>query len=574
MKKSIFFLIVLYIYTSCTDLDLNPLSEGSTETWFSNETEFELAVNHLYKWDFWDFNPDRNNFDNQAWRDAWTDDWTNRNIVSVFANGTLNAQTNHVAFYWQKYYNAIAACNNVIERLEDEAAPLPDSKRIQFLAEARFVRAAQYSKLIFHWGDVPYVDKSLTIAEAFAMGKTDKDEILNNIYIDFDYASEHLPLSYSASQIKRATKGAALALKARIALYLHDFEVAKNSAKACMDLDQYELYPDFASQFYSSNKNSVESVFAIPMSVELTLSPAPGIIQQPLPRTAGGNSYFWPSWDLFNAFLCIDGLPIDESPLYNPRKPFENRDPRCTATIVEFGTDWGGFRYEPHPDSLTTIRLSTGERVQNNDTRGIVEWASWNGLVWKKRIDDDWFGDFLTDPDHVVVRYGDVLLMYAESKIELNEIDDSVLAAMNEVRARAYGVGMEETSKYPVIGMMPQDELRNLLRIERRMEFAFEGLRYNDIIRWRLAEKVLNTTIFVMVDPPEQRERIVKQSLWFFPEIAPIDEDGVSDFKSMFNKGYVKIAALRSFDKQKHYLWPIPASEIIINPNITQNPGY
>src|SRR5690606_24460552 len=153
----------------------------------------------------------------QAWRDAWTDDWTNRNIVSTFANGTLHAQTDHIAFYWQKYYNAIAACNNLIEQLEDETAPLSEHKRIQFLAEARFVRAAQYSKLIFHWGDVPYVDKTLTIAEAFEMGRTNKDEILNHVYADFDYATEHLPLSYSASQIKRATKGAAFALKARIA---------------------------------------------------------------------------------------------------------------------------------------------------------------------------------------------------------------------------------------------------------------------------------------------------------------------------------------------------------------------
>lgn len=575
MKKFITFSIAaLTLQIACTDLDLNPLSEGSSESWYSNEEEIELSVNYLYFWRFWDVDPDPQNFGNMGWRDSWSDDWTNRNIVSPFANGTLNAQTQHVTAYWRIYYTAIAACNNLIENLEADQTGLSEAKRNQYLAEARFARAAQYSKLIFHWGDVPYIDKTFDIDEAFTIGRTDKAEILNRIYADFDYAAEHLPLSYSATQMKRATKGAALALKARIALYQQDYEVAKTASKACMDLGVYELSADFASQFYSNNKNSVESVFAIPRSVELNVNTPTGITMQPLPRTASGNSYFWPSWDLFNAFLCTDGLPIDESPLYNPRKPFDNRDPRCAATVVEFGTDWGGYRYQPHPDSLTTIRLSTGERVQNNDSRGIIEWASWNGLIWKKRIDDDWFGDFLTDPDHIVIRYADVLMMYAEAKIELNEIDQSVPDALNQVRARAYGVSIGETTEYPAIATTDQSELRHILRIERRMEFAFEGLRYNDIIRWKLAEKVLNLPIYGMIDPPEQREKIIKTGLWFFPQVVPVDEDGASDFQPMLNDGYVRVLALRSFDKNKHYLWPVPANEIIINKNIEQNPGY
>ena len=562
------------MHTSCTNLDLNPLSEGSSESWYANDTEITLSLNYLYFWRFWDVDPDPNNFGNMGWRDSWTDDWTNRNIVSPFANGTVNAQTDYVTAYWRIYFTCIAACNNLIEKLELPRADLEDATREQYLAEARFVRAAQYSRLIFHWGDVPYLDKTMTIEEAFALGRTDKSEILDHVYADFDYAAEHLPLSYAASRNKRATKGAALALKARIALYMHDYPVARTAAKACIDLEVYSLYPDFSSQFYSRNRNSQESVFAIPRSVELGVYPGTNIIQQPLPRTTGGNSYFWPSWDLFNAFLCTDGLPVDESPLYNPRRPFENRDPRCAATIVEFGTEWGGYRYQPHPDSLTTLQVSTGNYVPNNDSRGIIQWASWNGLIWKKRIDEDWFGDFLTDPDHIVIRFADVLLIYAEAKIELNEIDESVLYAMNRVRARAYGSAPEQTAKYPAITSTSQNELRKILRAERRMEFAFEGLRYNDLIRWRLAEKALNTAIYGMIDPDVQRERIIKPGLWFFPETAPVDEDGISNFQPMLEKGYVQVLALRAFDKEKHYLWPIPASEIIINENIKQNPGY
>src|SRR5690606_29086290 len=103
MKKHNLLFFILIVFNSCVNLDLNPLSEGSSETWYSNELEYELATNHLYKWDFWDINPDFNNFGNSAWRDAWTDDWTNRNIVSPFANGTLDAQNNNVTYSWQKY---------------------------------------------------------------------------------------------------------------------------------------------------------------------------------------------------------------------------------------------------------------------------------------------------------------------------------------------------------------------------------------------------------------------------------------------------------------------------------------
>lgn len=575
MKKYILPLFVsFFLLFSCTDMDLAPLSEGSSESWYSNETEINMSINYLYFWRFWDIDPDPANYGNMGWRDSWSDNWTNRNIVSPFAAGTVTAQTAEVTNLWTVYYTCIAACNNLIERLIAPIDGLDDTKRERYLAEALFTRAAQYSKLIFRWGDVPYLDKTVTIDEAFAMGRTDKMEILNHIYEDFDYAAAHLPISYAASVDKKATKGAALALKARIALYFHDYQTAKKAAKDCMDLGVYELFPDFSSMYSVLNKNMIESVMAIPRSIELKVNPAANVTQQPLPRTAAGNSYFWPSWELFYSFLCTDGLPVDESPLFDPQKPFENRDPRCAASIVEFNTPWGGYIYQPHPDSLTTLNLGTGLKVQNNDTRGVVQWASWNGLIWKKRIDDSWFGDFLTDPDHIVIRYADVLLIYAEAKIELDELDETVLSAMNQVRARAYGVTEGETTQYPVIGMASQTELRKTLRIERRMEFAFEGTRYDDLIRWRLAEKVLNKPIYGMLDLADIREKIVKPKLWFLPETAPVDEDGISDFQPLLDKGYVRVLALRSFDKDKHYLWPIPSSEIIINENMTQNPNY
>ena len=107
------------------------------------------------------------------------------------------------------------------------------------------------------------------------------------------------------------------------------------------------------------------------------------------------------------------------------------------------------------------------------------------------------------------------------------------------------------------------------------MEFAQEGpLRYMDIIRWKLAEKVLNKPIYGLLDAASLKSKIVNAGLWFFPSTPEIDEDGVADFKPMYDAGLIKIVASRSFDKTKQYLWPIPSKEIIINPNLTQNPNY
>jgi len=172
------------------------------------------------------------------------------------------------------------------------------------------------------------------------------------------------------------------------------------------------------------------------------------------------------------------------------------------------------------------------------------------------------------------MRYADVLLMYAEAKIELGEIDPSVHEAMNAVRARAYGVDPAQTDAYPAITTTDQAALRTLLRTERRMEFGFEGIRYSDIIRWEIAEKVLNRDIYGMLDVDELKEKVVDQDLWFFPMTPEIDEDGVADLSPMYEAGLVKRLAIRRFEAPKQYLWPIPSKEILINANLDQNPGY
>lgn len=569
--KIVIILFALALY-SCNRLDLNPLTRASTGNYYTTEDGIVSGINNLYAGEYWSSSV-LNDQSSSEWPDGWTDDWTNRNLLSVITDGTINSQSGIVSANWRLRYECIANANVVLEYVDKLVTKIDEEKLNEYKALARFARAYQYSLLIFFYGDVPYYEKELKIDEAFSMGRTKKEDILQSIYNDFDFAASILPASYSSAEVRYPTKGAVLAFKARVALRMNDWETARDAAKACMDLGKYQLLPDFNGVL--TEKDSKETIYARPRSALLNVVINSTKANQARTRTAGGTDYVSPSWELFCSFLCTDGLPIDESPLYNPRKPFENRDPRCTATITEFGTRHLGVVYQPHPDSTKVFNYTTGGYVKNNDSKVNTQWAAFNGLVWNKGITEGyWLNQTTVDPDDILMRYADVLLMYAEAKTELNDIDQSVLEAVNTVRSRAYGVDFKDIGAYPSVTTLDQDKLRQIIRLERRMEFAFENLRYYDIIRWKIADKVLNKPIYGLLDLADLRAEIVNPGLWFFPATPSIDEDGVADFSAMYGSGLIKLLANRVFDPAKQYLWPIPSTEVQINSNVKQNSGY
>lgn len=568
MKSKIFSAVLsILLFASCQNsLDLYPLAEPSAEKWYSNETEIQLALNDLYRIDWWQWDEDLSN-------NYLSDDGFYRQSLTPVKAGTITSQWDFSTTLWRNSYKAIARANRAIVALnsDETKAKVAQTKLDIYLAEARFHRAAQYAKLVNHFGDVVYSDQVISIEEAYLIGRTNKKTVTTKIYEDFDFAIKNLPTSYATNAVKRATKGAAMGLKARFALYEGDFKVAAEAAKACMDLNVFTLHPDYSNLFLQSTKNSKEVIFSIPRSLELKQTVGP--ISDIITRNAGGFGAANPTWDLFCSYLCTDGKTIDKSPLYDPRNPFTNRDPRCTATIVEFGTPHLGFIYDPNPTALQVTRLSSNIKVTNNDNRANAQFASFNGLVWKKRVDDTWLlNGRLIETEHFVIRLADVMLMYAEAKTELNEIDDSVLEAVNTVRARAYKVAVTATT-YPAIKTKNQAELRREIRMERRMELASEGLRYMDIIRWKIAGKVLNRPIYGMLDPADLKEKVVDKNLWFFPDTPTIDQDGTPDFTAMAATGLIKNLVLTTWN-DRQYLWPIPTSEIQINTNMKQNEGY
>lgn len=567
MKKTILFISGLLLFGSCADLDLMPLDTGSADSWYRDESELKMSLLGLYREAFWPIDDPR-----------WSDDHQGRTTTNMITGGTINGETGDVTGRWTNAYKAIGRANIILQQLESRAAELGiDPERVEeYRAEALFVRAAQYSKLTTYFGDVVYTERTLTIEEAFEVGRTDKAEIMEYAYRDFEAAAQVLPTKYSG-EATRATKGAAYALKARYALFHGDWEIAAKAAQDCMDLDVYELHSDFQTLFLASTMNAKESIFVMPRSVETSNNLwGSGTIMGYVTRNRGGYASEYPSWELFCSFLCTDGLPIDESPLFNPRKPFENRDPRCAATIREFGTEHLGVIYDPNPNTTKVWNSLTQQNMTNLDCFAGSQYASYNGLVMTKGVDEDWVNDqtFLVYPDRIFIRLAEVMLIYAEAKIEADDIDQSVLDAINKVRARAYGVAYTETTKYPAVTTFDRGELRRTVRIERRMELAYEGWRYMDLLRWKLAEKTLNLPQYGLLDKESLISKIVNADKWFFPSTPQLDDDGIADFKPMYDAGLVKLIVNRSFDPSRNYLWPIPSKEVITNPNLGQNDNY
>lgn len=560
MKKYIYIAVTLGLtLSSCYKLDLNPLSEATNENFYQNQTELEMAVNDLYRLDFWG-NDSELHSDNE---------WHRAQLTNAVIGGTMNSEDGNVRNYWLVCYKAIARVNSFLHYKDKAAANTAESVISRLSAEMRVIRAYQYAKLITHFGDVPFIDGVLTLEESYGKDRNDKKMITQFIFDELDEAAEVLPETYSGS-VKRLTKGAALGIKARFALYVEEWAVARDAAQQVMQLADkgiYELHDDYASVFTKEGSQSKEIVFLIPRNEGDNVSNGAAYVQDFISRNAGGFGAWLPTRDLVDAYETVEGKPIDESAIYNPKDPFANRDPRLAATIVPFNTQWLGFNYTPHPDSLMVYSEKFGRQVSNKDSRGVAAFASYTGFLWKKGIDQTWADRLVEDNDFIVMRYPEILLTYAEAKLKLGEIDDSVLKAVNQIRARAYGAELEEVADYPAITTVDENALMQFIRRERRVEFAKEGLRYMDLIRWRLAEIVFTRPVIGLPDPDKQ-----DRSKWPFPGVTPLDENGIADYRGF--GADVKVLIERKFDKSKQYLWPIPAVERRINPNIGQNPNY
>lgn len=604
---------------SCTDMDLSPTDGASTGNWFQTADQFEMNLNALLHHIYWPMERNEWTTSETAELDALTDDFTNRQSVSRYLKNQMDASFPLSTAMWDHTYTGINRCNKILTELEKVKGNMSESEYDLIRGNALFYRACFYCRIMVHFGNPVIVDPELDMdsdegrESSYLLSRTDMWSVLDDFMTDFDEAAGLLPTEYSASEVERATKGAAYGMKARFALHfasirkwdtygLKDdasatkyFEMARDAAKACMDLGKYSLYDNFGKLFKMSTHHTSEGIFVIPRSKALSNESKyeylySGATRAKLSRLSGAPTCTTccPSWDLLCAFTDDQGKPIDESSVYNPNDPWAHRDPRLKATIVEPGTEHLGVIYQPHFDVDSVYSSRYGGYVVNNDSRTYKiegssnQYASYNGLVLCKMVDNDWLSPFEAENDKIILRYADVLLMYAEAKIELGDIDASVLDAINAVRARAYG----SSKSYPAVTVTDQASLRTVLRTERRMEFAFENLRLYDIWRWRIGEVCLNNFNYGLPKKNKTLQRAyIDKGMWFMGAVPQIDENDCPLFASpvvsgdpdFFNTNkYAQKLSERKFVGPKSYLWPIPTTTLNVMPNIAndQNTGY
>lgn len=584
MRKNIFKLIGLVLIAfqvnSCAKLDLNPPSAASSGNWYADATECYMSLNDLYRTYLYELELEYRT-------DRWTDDWSQRDDIADFATGSVDAKYKYFETVWKNNFKGISRANRVDEALDRLGGAILEAESKVIRAEARFFRAFFYSRLICLYGDLPLFTTSLSIEQARQIGRTDKWTVLKQIYDDFDYAWNNLPEENNATGVYRVSKGAAYALKARVALAMVKFAkdennttlekelyaVAKSSAKACMDLDRYELYDDYG-ELFRLTKNCSEFVFAIPMSVEFGQDQE---IKSWIPRVAGGNGVAQPSWELLASYTDTEGKRIDQSTLFDRTNPFKNRDPRCTETFFTPGEmTVYGVVFDTTP-SVTQVEKEDGSSVSNKDNRTVDKYGAYNGCGPKKGARKDWvINGRLSDNPLIIVRYADVLLMYAEACIELNEDLAAARDCMNQVRARAYKCTYTQTSKYPEIAATSQADLRLELRRERRVELAWEGRRYYDLLRWGQFKKAYSHDYYGHTGSVADRTAMETAGKWFWPDVPQFDDENFPNFAPMAKAypTYVLLYGDRTyFDKVE--IWAVPNDEVqLSNGKITQNKGY
>ena len=475
----------------------------------------------------------------------------NGSALQALGRGDANSDNNYTASFWTTFYRGISRANYILSNSAHLEAEMDAEKYNRLMAEVRFLRVYFYSYLTELFGDVPLIVEEITLEDA-EIARTPKSEVINFMLSELDAIEQSLPL---APEIKgRATLGAALALESRVALYNQQWDKAAQAADDLISLGTYSLHNDFGKLFLYEGENSPEVIMSVQYLDGVQNHDNPRLF---FSRMALGHSNKKPPQQLVDTYNAIDGLPIDESPLYDPENPFENRDPRLDYTVVLPNTRFITHVFNTNPEVTEVLYFGVEPPVMVKNTEASHPYSSFTGYLWRKFADPADYPEINnSDIDIIIFRYAEVLLNYAEAKVELGELDQSVYDAINAIRTRP-------TVNMPVIAEgKSQQEMRNIIRQERRHEFAGEGFRYFDIRRWNVAHEVMPGPVLGRIPTG------------YLSEAPEIDEIGTPSYNNVSNADQMDVIETRTFNPARDYLWPIPRIELETNPLLTQNPGY
>lgn len=530
--------LLLSMITSCKKLDLVPTDRFTDQTYWTTTAKANGVLNTAYSQMF---NTNRF-FLNEALSDnAYNGRGDNEGVASIAA-GVYDPSLGRLKAEWNDHYSGIKTCNLFLGNV-DKVPGMDNGLKERMKLETRFIRAFQYFQLMTWFGDVPLFDKDITLEESQKIPRTPKAQVLDFILKELDAAVAGLPtnVQYAAEDKGRITKGSALALKARVLLYEGRWQEVITACEAIMGGTNgtYSLFPSYEGLFLPANENSNEVMLDVQF---LPTFRTYNSLFDLAPISVGARlNAMSATQELVDNYLMLNGKTItDPGSGYNSDDPYVNRDPRLTYTIV-----YHNFKWKKPDGTVKTIYIKPGsdpDQSQKLDEYAAGGASSPTGYYLRKYYDPTSLPNFVSGLNLMLIRYADVLLMYAEAKNETGAMDAATWdKTVKAIRSRA-GFTTAEALNYN--GAAGQDGLRTIIRNERRAEFAMEGLRIFDIRRWKTADKVLNG--------------------WAHgAKYGPPSVDG----------GYIR-ANQRVFDASRHYLWPIPRDERALNPNLSQNPGW
>lgn len=536
--KNIYLLVVsaftiTVMLSGCSDwIELNPKDTVANENFFKTKDDFDQAVTGLYSM-LRPLDEDANGgayFGNLYWevcadvcvyKNSWTQPWFD------ISRGELKSVTNNIASLYQKVYAAISWSNTILEQIEAKQSAFSEDFVNYVKGQAHFVRAICYIRLTSLWGPVPMIDRLFLPSES-KLPRSSVADITNQLIIpDLEIAANCLEKTPYNNKWGLATKQAAIGMKVRAYLYNKDYENTVKAAKELMDinktLEKSMFLDDYKSIFDNSNENNPEILFSLKYVANGTKQGS--TFNTPFGSTipglpTGSMNGSWKTISILPEFIdsypLTDGKTVAEgSAVYDPDKKWANRGPRFESTFYI-----GGYSY------VNGI-LFGPEYVCGIDAQCAIDYPlNLNKGYMNEDKKTEWLRE--DESDFIILRYTDVLMMYAEAKTMLGQIDQSVFDILDAVRDRA-GIARVVHTTDPAAMM-------KIIQDERKWEFAFEGLRYFDIRRWGIAADVINSI--------------------------------TSDEKYNFGSHKVFVAPA-------NYLWPLPQEATDANPNLLpNNEGY
>lgn len=590
MKKIIKYMVLLgtvspLVFSCSKFLDQESYSYAS-DGFYNKEEGIKQAVNGIYPNLYIDLNWSVNAMIVMDHYTPLALEGTVQN-TSIGAGAGLLPANAAVNTLWKGMYALIASANNVIYGASSTINNMSEAAKTAY-AEARVLRAYAYYNLIGLYGDVPFFKQPVDLEDK-TIQRTSKIEILDFIIQELEDAANALP--WEATQRGRISKAAAYGIEARAALLGGSLDFGGKgksyfgtaASAASKVIGKRNLATNFKDLFTLAGQTKAD--VKSELIWELMYSNTASIKKN---HTSGwghssrnyGSSVRYPSLLLAETFECKDGKRIDESPLYDPKKPNKNRDPRFSATLLMDGDTAAYYSTTgvrrvviDAYNSKTKFWMDASKgwyEDTNQDIVGSTATASFAnvgaGYLWYKYGDESSESLSAQSCNIAILRYAEVLLTYAEAKIELGELDQSVYDAINTVRKRA---GMPNVANDRMGNL---DKMRQLVRRERKVELILEGLHSIDMRRWDIGDLENSEPSYGI---PLETIKYQGLSLSDVPNFKASVRHDLNDIASHAAfKEKLKVRDQNRYWDPQFSLWPIPQIEIDRNSNLKQNDGY